>query len=392
VKLVKGYSQSPIGTVGGRWLATGSLIVALHLLPLNKARAQNHADYRYELYKEENGRIEVQTHSALTELELKSWLSLKAEVIYDAISGATPTGALPAAGTHKVPTVEIDDDRYAGVIEVGMKYRNITFRPQYAYSDESDYRSISAGLNASIDLNQKNTTMNLGVSHNWDTIIPTEGTFLTTEETRDTTDLLVGLTQLLGPKMFLTANFTYGFGTGYFSDPYKGVQFTGYPDPATVFPENRPSRRDKEIIYLALTRAFDPLHGSAELSYRLYHDSFGIDAHTLGFTWLQKLGSKVVLAPTFRFYNQSAADFYAPSFPGDLSVSSAGIPRHYSSDYRMSDFHAFTYGVSLLWRIHEHVHLDLSYKRYEMIGNDGGTPDDAYPVANVFGAGIRVWF
>jgi hypothetical protein len=278
------------------------------------------------------------------------------------------------------------------VFEAGMKYRNITFRPQFAYSDESDYRSISAGLNTSIELNQKNTTINFGVSHNWDEIIPNEGTFLTTDEKKDTTDFLLGVTQLLGPKMFFTANFTYGFGSGYFSDPYKGVQFTGYPDPTTVFGENRPSRREKEIIFLSFTRAFDPVNASAELSYRFYHDSFGIDAHTVGVTWLQKLGSKVVIAPTFRYYDQGAADFYAPSFPGDPTVSKVGVPRHYSSDYRLSDLHAFTYGVSVVWRVHEHVHLDLSYKRYEMIGNDGRTPDDAYPTANVFGIGFRVWF
>ena len=390
--LLKKSQANALQSAVNRWIMTASIVIALHLLPISKARAQNHADYRFELYKEDNGRIEVQTHSALTEVELRQWMSLKAHVVYDAISGATPTGALPPAGSRKVPTVEIDDDRYAGTIEVGMKYRNVTVRPQFAYSEEGDYRSISAALNTSIDFNQKNTTLNFGVAHNWDTIIPNEGTFLTTEETKDTTDFLVGLTQLLGPKMFVTANFTYGIGSGYFSDPYKGVQFTGYPDPSTVFGERRPDHRDKQIVYLALTRAIDPLNASAELSYRFYRDSFGIDAHTVGLTWFQKFGSKVVIAPTFRYYNQSAADFYAVSFPGDPTVSSAGIPRHYSSDYRLSDFDAFTYGVSLLWRIHENVHLDLSYKRYEMFGNDGKTPRDAYPSANVFGIGFRVWF
>jgi hypothetical protein len=370
-----------------RWLATGSLVAALHLLPLTKARAQNHADYRYELYKEENGRIEVQTHSALTEVELRQWMSVKAQIVYDAISGATPTGERPRAG--RLPTVEVEDDRYAGTIEVGMKYRNVTFRPQFAYSEEGDYRSISAGLNTSIEFNQKNTTLNLGVAHNWDTIIPTEGTVLTTEETKDTTDFFIGLTQLLGPKMFVTANFTYGVGSGYFSDPYKVVEFSGYPAPLG---ESRPDRRDKQIAYLALTRAIDSLNASAELSYRYYHDSFGIDAHTVGLTWFQKLGSKVVLAPTFRFYNQSAADFYAVSFPGDPTTPNGGAPRHYSADYRLSDFDAFTYGVSLLWRVRDNVHLDFNYKRYEMFGNDGNTPKDAYPSANVFGIGFRVWF
>lgn len=373
------------------WPAIGSLVLTLHLLPITKTRAQNHADYRYELYKEESGRIEVQSHSALSEVELRSWMSLKGQVVYDAISGATPTGALPRPGSRKVPTVEIDDDRYAGAIEVGMKYHNVTVRPQFAYSDESDYESISLALNTSIDLNQKNTTLNLGVAQNWDTIIPNEGTFLGTEEKKDTTDFFVGVTQLLGPKMFLTANFTYGIGSGYFSDPYKGVHFADY-DPDTISGEKRPDNRNKEVVYLALTRAIDPLNASAELSYRFYHDSFDVTAHTVSFTWLQKLGDKIVLAPTFRYYDQSAADFYAVSFPGDPTVSRAGIPRYYSADYRLSDLHAFTYGVSLLWRAHKNVHFDVGYKRYEMFGDDRRTPMDAYPAANVFSIGFRLWF
>ena len=379
----------PARLPAGRWLVTGWLALALHFLPILRTRAQNHADYRYELYKEESGRIEIQTHSAMSEVELRSWMSLKGQVIYDAISGATPTGALPGPGSRKVPTVEIDDDRYAGTVEVGMKYHNVTVRPQFAYSDESDYRSISLALNTSVELNQKNTTLHFGVAQNWDTVIPNEGTFLVSEESKDTTDFLVGVTQLLGPKMFVTANFTYGIGSGYFSDPYKGVPFTGYP--GAIFGEKRPDNRNKEIVYLALTRTFDPLQGTAELSYRFYHDSFGVAAHTVGLTWFQKFGSKVVIAPTFRFHDQSAADFYAVSFPGDPEVS-ASLPRYYSSDYRLSDLHAFTYGVSLLWRIHENVHLDLSYKRYEMFGHDGRTPKDAYPAANVLGLGFRIWF
>jgi hypothetical protein len=379
----------PARLPAGRGLATGWLALALHFLPILRTRAQNHADYRFELYKEDNGRIEIQTHSAMSEVELRSWMSLKGQVVYDAISGATPTGALPAPGSRKVPTVEIDDDRYAGTVEVGMKYHNVTVRPQFAYSDESDYRSISLALNTSVELNQKNTTLNFGVAQNWDTVIPNEGTFLVSEESKDTTDFLVGVTQLLGPKMFVTANFTYGIGSGYFSDPYKGVPFTGYP--GAIFGEKRPDNRNKEIVYLALTRTFDPLKGTAELSYRFYHDSFGVAAHTAGLTWFQKFGSKVVIAPTFRFHDQSAVDFYAVSFPGDPEMS-ASIPRYYSSDYRLSDLHAFTYGVSLLWRVHENVHLDLSYKRYEMFGNDGSTPKDAYPAANVLGLGFRIWF
>ena len=376
----------------GRWLALVWLMIALHLLPVARSRAQNHADYRYELYKEESGRIQVQSHAVLGEVEAAQWLSLKAQFVYDSISGATPTGAPPLAGQNKVPTVEIDDRRYAGSFEAGMKYRNVTIRPQVAYSEESDYRSFSLALNGSVDLNQKNTTLQLGVAHNFDEVLPTEGTFLYTTEDKDTTDFLVGITQLLGPKMVLTANFTYGMGHGYFTDPYKGVHFDGADFEDSIEGERRPDTRDKEIVYLALTRYFEPVRGSAEVSYRFYHDTFGITANTFGAAWYQKLGEKVVLSPSFRFYQQSEADFYGVTFPGSSGQAGDGAPKYYSSDYRLSELHAFTYGLSLTWRVHEHVSLDVAYKRYEMIGDDGQTSSDAYPSANVISAGFRLWF
>lgn len=144
-------------------------------------------------------------------------------------------------------------------------------------------------------------------------------------------------------------------------------------------------------MYLALTRYFEPVRGSAEVSYRFYHDTFGITANTFGAAWYQKLGEKVVLSPSFRFYQQSEADFYGrPS----RAPRAAGRRRaeYYSSDYRLSELHAFTYGLSLTWRLHEHLSLDVAYKRYEMIGDDGQTSSDAYPAANVISAGFRLWF
>ena len=65
---------------------------ALYLLHLNRALAQDHFDYRYESYKEDDGRMGVDTQSWLFEKKITPWLSLQGEAVYDVISGATPTG------------------------------------------------------------------------------------------------------------------------------------------------------------------------------------------------------------------------------------------------------------------------------------------------------------
>lgn len=63
-------------------------------------------------------------------------------------------------------------------------------------------------------------------------------------------------------------------------------------------------------------------------------------------------------------------------------------PRYYSADYRLSRLETWTFGVALRWQVHEHVAIDLAYKRYLMNGLDGVTLSSAYPQANVFTMGI----
>ena len=345
---------------------------------------------------EESGRIHVRTHGVLFEFEASSAVSVHGEAVYDAISGATPTGGPPAPGSKRVPLATMDDARAAGNLQVPVRWGGRhTTTPQFAYSLEGDYESVGLSLNHTIDFNDKNTTLALGFAWTYDTIMP--DFWFGDKEYKNSGDVLVGVTQLLGPKTFLTANLTLGAANGYMNDPYKGVRFDDYPDPNTLFREKRPGYRDKQIGYLALTHFVTPLKGSAELAYRFYHDSYGIASHTMSLSWYQKIGKNLIVSPMFRFADQSAAAFYGVRFAGDASLPPddpfyVPIPKHYSADYRLSDMQTFTYGLSATWKIKDRVSLDFAYKRYDMIGKDNVTAKDAYPNANVFSGGVRVWF
>ena len=69
-----------------------ALRLGLPLLTLLRLKAEDQAVYRHEWYKEHDGRVEVQSESALVQTILAPWLEVKAEGVYDAISGATPIG------------------------------------------------------------------------------------------------------------------------------------------------------------------------------------------------------------------------------------------------------------------------------------------------------------
>jgi hypothetical protein len=373
---------------GRQSLASTGVVLALQFMCGSRSRGENHADFRYERYTEDNGRVQVETYSAIAEQAINDHIALRAQAVYDGISGATPTGAPPPVGSNKVPTVEIDDIRRAGSLAVNLKLANHTLSPQFAYSKESDYKSFGVSLTDAIDFNEKNTTLVLGLSHDFDSVQPE---FWPAAKRKDSTDIILGVNQLLDPKTVLTVNLTLGYSDGYLADPYRGVRFDGYPDPNSVFPEKRPGHKSKEVGYVSLTRFFDPLNASAELSYRLYHDSYGILAHTVTAEWFQKLGKRVILAPIFRYYTQTEADFYAVRLAGDPSdpASTIPIPDYYSADYRLAALETFTYGLRATYILNDHLWLDAGYKRYEMIGADSRTPSDAFPKAHIFSIGVR---
>ena len=382
-----------------------ALALSLYLMRLNRAQAEDQVAYRYENYQEDDNRIRVETHSGLFDKKITPWLTLKGQVVYDAVSGATPTGAPPPNQIHfvppsdggpsgparfspNVPLTYMDDVRWAGSADIAMTFGPHHITPQFSYSHESDYISKGGALTYSLDLNEKNTALNVGWSHNWDRL---KGSFVRTWQDKQANDVLVGFNQLLSPQTVLTVNFTYGYGDGYLADPYKGVLFEDTPqfDPVSpaLDPERRPYTRNRYIPYVSLTQYIKPLYGSIEGSYRFFQDSWGVTANTFALTWYQKIGKHVVIAPEFRYYRQSAADFYAVSFP-DYNRR----PDYYSADYRLSELQTFTGGVGIHVRLFDHVGLDASYKRYVMQGRDGVTSASAYPSANVFTIGARVWF
>lgn len=387
---------------------SGNIVVLAWLLSVAmpaRTRAESRADYRYEDYSEEGGRIHIRTHGFYFNEELKPWLAVQGNYIYDGISGATPTGAPPLPGQNTVRKVNVSDIRRAGFLQAAIQLGDHTLSPQVSYSEESDYRSTGISLSDAIAFNEKNTTLSLGISHSFDQILPNEGEdpSITSSRDKDTTDVLFGVSQLIGPNTVLGANLTLGYSDGYLSDPYKRVLFDDFPyypgtDPAdpfpyTVWPEKRPSHKFRQVVYLSLQHYVEKANGAIDASYRFHHDDFGIIANTLSLQWNQKIGKRVMVSPLFRYHTQTEADFYATHFPGDPSdPESFPTPRYYSADYRLSALDSFTYGIGVSVRVHKHASLEFAYKRYEMQGTDHVTSADQYPKANVFTGGFTLWW
>jgi hypothetical protein len=363
-------------------------------LPRTSARADDSLEYKFENYREEDGRITVETQSSEADQDIGTETHLRLTGTLDAISGATPTGAPAPPGSDQVQLTQIHERRKAWSGDLSRQIRNVNLDVGFADSRESDYVSAGWSVNMLADFNEKNTTLRAGLAGTDDRV---EVFFEPAYLPKHTHDSIIGITQLLDPKTFVTLNLTWGRATGYLAEPHKFVEkdieiITNIFLPED-FGENSPGSRDKGTVFASLNHAFAGVNGAVEGSYRFYADTFGIVANTLDLTWLQKLGGGLLLEPSVRFYQQSAANFYhydlndTPIIP--VHVPTVGQGPFYSSDFRLSAMDNYSYGLELVWKARNWVHLDVAYEQFAMRSRDGVTPQSAYPRAGITTAGIK---
>lgn len=387
--------SSALGVRPGRPL--GWLLSGLLLASPRAGRAEDSISYKYEDYREAGGRIAVQTQGAHLAADLGTDTRVQVEGVIDAIAGATPNGQPAPAGSDQVPLSEMHDRRKAWNADLSRQFSRVNLSVGLANSRESDYVSTGWSLNSLTDFNQKNTTLLAGVAGTDDDV---KTFFQAPYVKKRTNDVILGVTQLLDPQTSVTFNLSGSRATGFLADPYKLVQKNVQVLPGifllSTFGENRPGERNKWTALASINHAFPEWQGAVDASYRFYHDTFGTDAHTLDLTWLQKLGSRFVLEPHVRFYQQSAANFYYYSLDQSGVTPFAGRPRpqgpFYSSDYRLSALNSYTYGLKGVWTMTDHVQLDAAVEGYEMRGRDGVTPQSAYCRATTVTGGLKlIW-
>lgn len=417
--------------LANRWVVG----VGLPVLAAAAARAlgEDHVAVYHQTYAEDHGRMTVNTETMELRLTLSPTADLTFHGVYDAISGATPTGAPPIdqltmrrPGTREpippsqitgynrpldgvsgaspdasvsraaLPMTDSHDVRRGGDVALGLTLGPGRLVPQVGYGVENDYVSLAGAVSYELELNEKNTVLSVGWSHAYDQVVPDDFTYLRSRKTKNTDEFTFGVSQVVGPRTVLAANATVGHAQGYLDDPYSSVVFDDRPlDPngrVVLLGERRPSTRDSQSLLLAATRAVARYDAGVEASYRIYHDSYGVVANTAEVEWRQKLGRAAVVVPSFRYYRQTAADFYDVQFPGDPDFDAAHVPPHYSSDYRLSSLETYTAGLKANVRLGEKCELWLGCQRYWMRGLDHVTGQSAYPCANIFTVGLSYAF
>jgi hypothetical protein len=349
-----------------------ALLAAALLLPGLAVHAEEPPErstlsVKYLNYEESQSgldRVHVDSPSVSLVTPIASAWSLAGSLTSDHVSGASPRYHTAISGASRMK-----DTRRAGDIAITRYLPNGSVTVGAAYSTEHDYVSRALSLTGTVSSADKNTTWSFGVGGSDDAIDPVN--LVVSGESRQTVNVMVGVTQVLTPHDIAQLTLTRTQGHGYYSDPYKML-------------DNRPRERNQNTLMARWNHYHEGSGGTTRLSYRYYTDTFGIRAHTLGAEYVQPLADGWRITPSVRYYTQRAASFYfdpvydatlgAPFPPGYVF----GGTQFSSADQRLSGFGAVTLGIKVAKEISRYWTVDLKVEAYQQRGAwrafDSGSP------------------
>jgi len=342
----------------------------------------------------------------------------------DGLTGASPNGATPASTVQtftgasgrvgfrappgQIPLDNTFKDQRLGldgsVTDLLDRLTSVTYGGHL--SIEHDYGSIGINGGISRDFNRKNTTFNLSAALGHDFVSPIggapsalssmpaptepstgdgenegEGGAGPPGKGKEVVDAVVGINQVLDRNTFVRLDYSYGLSSGYLNDPYKllsVVQDWGSAapgEPVDYLYESRPSLRNRQAVFADVRRYV--FGATIDASYRYFWDDWGITSRSVDLFTRVPLGRGHSIEPHYRWYRQSAADFYRTYL-----VEGQVLPRYASADNRLNAFDAVTLGLKYTMPFHGADRISFSSEYYTQTGSRG--PPDAIGILSQY--------
>ncbi|MGQ3679055.1 DUF3570 domain-containing protein [Tenacibaculum discolor] len=257
--------------------------------------------------------------------------------------------------------------------------RNQIWAAKASVSSEFDYSSIGFGGSYTRLFNEKNTELSISANiylDTWKTIYPYElrpfsdggdgindALFIQNTVTgnpnynpifndfsdkgRNSYSFGLGFSQILHKNVQGSLAFDLTKQSGLLSTPFQRVYFSDIDDSfidnfqLADANEKLPNNRLKIALGGRLNWYLNELL-TIRTFYRYYFDDWGINSHTASIEIPVKITDKFTLYPSYRFYNQTAADYFT-AYEKHLSTNN-----FYTSDYDLSKYSSnqFGFGVS----------------------------------------------
>ncbi len=283
--------------------------------------------------------------------------------------------------------------------------RNTIVSGKLSVSSEYDYFSLGFGGGLTKLFNEKNTEVSINANvylDKWNAIYPSElrpfasganglanGLFTNNtitgntnyapifnefaDESRNSYSVELGFSQILSKNLQGSLALDFIQQDGLLSTPFQRVYFSDVADsfidnfqladaieqlPDTRFKVAAGGRLNWYINETFVVRSF----------YRYYYDDWGINSHTASVEMPIKLSDKFTVYPSYRYYQQTAADYF---FGYEEALSTDTF---YTSDYDLSKYSANQFGMGVSYTdIFTKLHIwklglksiDLKFYKYD---------------------------
>jgi len=306
--------------VGALWLLTASALAAV--LPEDRLDVLRHA---YD-----GGGMDIKGPSVLVRKSFADKVSVRANYYVDKVSAASidvVTSASPYSEERTEKSVGID--YLAGKAIYSLSYGN---------SEESDFEANSVHFDMSQDFFGDLTTLSLGYSKGWDEVFRTGDNSFAEEADRQ--HFRIGLSQVLTKNLIGSIGHELITDEGYLNNPYRSVRYLTSPNSYSFEPERYPNTRTSEATAIRLSY-YLPWRAGLHGEYRIYSDSWGVDANSWQLQLIQPIGQRWTVETRYRSYQQGDADFYADLFPFQNSQN------FLARDKELSEFSSTVIGLGV---------------------------------------------
>ena len=328
-------------------------------------------------YRESNERMKVSESVAWIKLPIGENWEVAGSRLLDVISGASASRVSNESG-RPVQIITgasgdgINDRRNATELSIKRKLGDGSVSLSRTVSKEKDYESNAFGAAATIDFNERNTTLAFGIGRSNDQVRSVDDPGL--NERRTSREYLFGVTQLLGRNALVQSNLAMTRSSGYLGDPYRST-LSFYRDglfpPLVRVDDTRPDSRQQWAWLNRYKRTLPTQRAVASAEYRYYRDDWGIRAHTLYASWLQTMSDRWKWEAGLRYYSQGQADFYR------AEITRRPVPRFTSSDQRLAAYGSLEPSLKAILQFTAGTAFDIGVSLYRQQGNwkiGGGTP------------------
>lgn len=400
------------------------------------------------LYYSEQDRVQAIEPAATIKRDLGDESYVSARVVTDTLSGATPTGAMPGSQAVTVtgPSGSASTTTAPGATPLNPNFKDfrkaigITWSQPLAqfwrldlggaYSIEHDFKSEGVDALLSRDFNERNTTLSIGLSDEWDLIFPIGGIHaplstvpqttivvppfgdgseapegpgldallraeseggdegggggggsanppIAANRTKQVHDVLFGLTQVMNRDWITTLNFSYSRSEGYQNDPYKIVSILNtHLGGAGQLPIIGGPSIGEPISNIYENRP--DLHTKCAL---YWGNKAYLGGSVVDFSYRYGWDDWGIHSNTFELrYRMPFGDnlyvmphlrYYhqsAADFYQRALLDSDVVPQFVSADYRLAEFSTRTVGIEVGGQTSGGTHMSVRFERYIQSG------------------------